>query len=290
LASSIALLSRLPAFSLSSVSMTWISISIILVGLWSAARVMLASDLSSALPFFLSGFGSLQIYCVIEHQAGSALLWGCLALFIGSSLGTFLKYRRFLSILPSLVLVLAIGIPFTLGGMGLTGLIKPFSGFSAFIVVILLGLLVGVGRLIWQMQIIKLQVDQPITIVYMVGLLVLPISTTILGAKMSGIFIPNPNLVLSGILMLVGVLAGGVYYRVLATYHPQETENSFIRLVRQVQAIGKWNLPGRFMQALIRLLDIIVRLITNILEGDGGFLWTLVLLAVMISVISPGGG
>jgi hypothetical protein len=288
--SAIALLSRLPALNLSSTGSTWILISVILVGLWSAARVMLASDLSMAIPFFLSGFGSLQIYCVIENHAEIALLWGCLVLIIGSSLGTFLKFRRFHSILPSLGLFLAVGIPFTLGGMGLTGLINPFSTFSVFMLIILLSLLVGIARIVWQMEGAQIQVDQPISTIYMVGSLVLPISIIILGAKIVGDFISNPNIVISGVLLVVGILLSGIYYRVRTTFHPKETANSFIRFVRQVQTIGKWNLPARFLQAVIQLMNLSVKLMSNILEGDGGFLWTLVLLAVMISVISLGGG
>lgn len=290
LSSAIALLSRIHTLTLTSVGTTWILISVVLVGLWFAVRVMLASDLLTALPFFLSGFGSLQIFCVIENHTAIALLWSCLTLIIGSLLGTFLKFRWFHSIFPSLGLLLAIGIPFTLGGMGLTGLINPFSVFSILTMIILLSLLVGTARIVWQMERIHIQVDQPVSIIYMVGLLVLSISGLILGVRVLGLYNPNPNIVFSGILLVGGMLVGGIYYRVRATFHPQETANSFIRLVRQVQKIGKSNIPERLLHAGTQLMSLFVKLISNILEGDGGFLWTLVLLAVMISVISPGGG
>ena len=290
LSSAITLMSRLPAMNLTSGGSTWILVSVILVGLWSAVRVMLASDLSTAIPFFLSGFGSLQIYCVIENHAGIALLWGCLALIIGSSLGTFLKFRRFHSIVPTLGLLLAVGVPFTLGGIGLTGLINPYSTFSIFMLIMLLSLLVGIARIVWQMESIQIQVDQPVSIVYLVGSLVLPISALILGAKVIGEFIPNPNIVISGILLGIGILASGIYYRIRTTFHPRETAIILIRLVRQVQKIAQWNLPTKLLQAIIQLMNLFVKLMSNILEGEGGFLWTLVLLAIMISVISPGGG
>jgi hypothetical protein len=154
----------------------------------------------------------------------------------------------------------------------------------------LLGLIVGIGRIIWRTKIDEIQVNPPISIVYMVGLLILPTSAIILGVKMSGTFDPNPNPILSGILLLVGIVTGVLYYRVRTTIQPQEKETSFVRIIKGVQIIGKWNSPERIMHAFLDLLDLFVKFITIILEGDGGFLWTLVLLAVMISVISPGGG
>ena len=290
LSSVIVLLNRFPALTLSGPGTTWILISLILVGLWSTARVLLASDMAVALPFLLSGFGSLQIFSVLQNHADVAMLWGCLALMITGSLVTFLKFRRFHAIFPSVGLLLAIGIPFTLGGMGLVGLIHPFSGYSVFMLIILLGLLVGTARIVWQMEGSQIQVDRPVSIVYLVGSLVLPFSTIILGVKVFNGFLPNPNIIVSGVLLIIGVLLSGIYYRVRSTMHPQGTADNVIHFVRQVQKIGKWDPLAKFLQVLIQFMNLIVKLMTNILEGDGGFLWTLVLLAVMISIVSSGGG
>ena len=289
LAAAFSLLSRIPIGDLSETGRIWILISIILVGFWSTIRVMLSSNLSSAIPYFLTGFGCIQLFCAIGNHSSSTIIWSCLALFIGSLLGVFKKFKSLYSILPSIGLLLAIGLPFTLGGMGLFGLIDPFSAFSILILIVLLGMLVGIVRIVWQMDIVAVHIERPTTIVYMIGIVVLPFSSIILGMKNSQGLSSNSNLFISGILLIVGVIASVVYYRVRNTFHPQGTASRFIRFVRQGQKMWKWNLAGKIIRSWMRLMDISINIISRILEGDGGFLWTLVLLAVMISVISPGG-
>lgn len=289
LSSAIALLSRIPPMILPRVGTIWILISVILVGLWSAVRVLFATDLFSALPFFISGFGSLQIFCVIENHPAIAFLWGCLAVILGSLLGIFQRFNWFHSIPPSLGLVLAIGIPYTLGGMALSGLIDPFSFHSVFMLLILLGLMIGIARIVWQTDRIQIEIDQSISFVYTVGLLVLFLSALILGMKFQGFYDSNPNIVISGILLVGGILLGGIYYRVRETFHPKEKPNRIIRMAGQLQKIGKSKVPNKLLSAVTQVMDLLVKLISNILEGEGGLLWTLVLLAVMISVISSRG-
>jgi hypothetical protein len=290
LATVFSLLGRIPKLEIPAVNRFWILFVLIIMGVWSVLRILFSKNFAVALPSFFSGLTGIQFYCAIQGKPEATLVWGCLALLIGILLGMFQRISRSFSIIPSLGLLLAVGIPFTLGGIGLVGIIEPFSVFSVFILLILLGILADLARIVWQMPKEPIHLEKILSFVYGIGIVSLPLSGFILGIQISRESYPNPNFLYSTIMLVAWIVIGGMSYWLNTPVRYQRLIKKFHNLVQNVKKIRDWDIPRKISHPLFNLLENVIRFISRIMEGEGGFLWTLVLLALMISVVSLGGG
>jgi hypothetical protein len=61
------------------------------------------------------------------------------------------------------------------------------------------------------------------------------------------------------------------------------------RVGRTLNALFRLNWVYSFIAWVYRVMQLAIQALTAIFEGDGGILWTLVLLALLISLLRPGG-
>jgi hypothetical protein len=239
--------------------------------LYSAVVWASAADEISGRPYWLITLGSLAVASVIEGQPRASLAWGSALILPGSLLFLYSARRRQVLFLPALGLLGLSGLPFTAAASGWSGIFNgPFSFWQFLLLaahsVLLLGYLkffIGPGDDLGKMQ---------------RWIQAMP------GSFGPGSWWAGPTSLALATLIWLG-----------ATLWQR-------RIARQ-DALSRWyssviHNTGAFFTSLFnlawlydllwwiyhRLLQII-QVVSEILEGEGGVLWTLVLLALLISLL-----
>jgi hypothetical protein len=237
--------------------------------------------------------------CVVNGMPANSIAWGVAAILPGSLLFLFSARERQLLFLPALGLLGLTGLPFTPAASGWAGLMGGhYSLASGFILLSQTLLLLGYARHALRLGDRMSLVERWASVTYPAGFLALIGADVVLGiwgwpgSRTVGIWWAG----LFGLVVLV--LA-------VVTYNRQ-----FQFLQRSPVARVLWNIPpmkvirlvvSRFMQVL--RLDWFYRTagwvyqgvgallfgVTGILEGDGGVLWALVILSLLISLFTQGG-
>ncbi len=266
-----------------------------LAALYGAVTWVTSTDELSGRPSWLLGMASLAMAAAILAQPQASLAWGIASLLSGGLLFLMTPRQRNLLPLPILGLISFSALPFTpaWGGTYIY-MIYASPGFaekpliSAVLTPILLLahalLLAGYLRHSLR-QIDSLEVmERWMWLIYPVGLALFPITHFLLGVWTW----PQPtNLPFIG--WIVGVLALG-----LATlpwlWKRRTTHPLFVRLpdwgpsLRDKAISLNW--LYRPFWAVYLFLGQLLSLISSILEGDGGILWALVLLVLIITLLN----
>lgn len=233
--------------------------------------------------YWIIGMAGLVFAASIQAQPGAVLAWGLALIYLGALL--FLassrpKYYLPLGILGALSLT---GLPFTPTYAGMQ-MYHPFQFFLLLLPVAQALLLVGFVRHMLQETEPITGVERWVQIIYPVGLALLPVThltSTFLNSQIPYTGMPA-YLPLGGILL---VLTG-----LWLAYSRQFTipEGVFLFLdrifsLRWVYDVIGWT--GKVVGQLISLVSILI-------EGEGGVLWTLVFLLMLVSILAQvtGGG
>jgi hypothetical protein len=187
------------------------------------------------------------------------------------------------------------GLPFTPAASGWTGLlVKPFTLLSLIFIVALALLLVGYLRHAFRPGDSLAAMDRWIQVVYPTGLLILVISqwlTGVLGWSSSftvGIWWGS---------LLASILAAGIFFGVIGLRRiqvPAAYSQSWLSILleRSGDRLAAF-FRLEWVYSLLRLFYLIaqrlIQFLTAILEGDGGVLWVLLLLALLVSLLQTGG-
>ncbi|HLA05955.1 MAG TPA: hypothetical protein VJ022_00815 [Anaerolineales bacterium] len=278
-ASSLILLTRIPASSLASPIAPYILILISVAAVYGGWMWLRAPDELTGRPYWLIGVGSLAVAAALQGNPIGAAAWGCALILSGGVL--------FLSSEPNKILlrslwVGALGIsalPFTLTG---TGWINAGSNLWIAWVPLLLThamLFAGYIRQIQRSPASRVShQEQPIwgKNIYPFGIYLLLITTIILS-----IFGWNGSLQPGN--WIAGFIALFLTFG-LIWFTPR------LRILNPVRA--HWVRPTnitwldrvyQFLWNLYRQLGRLSTVFTNILEGESGIMWTLLFLALFIS-------
>ncbi len=298
-ASSLALLARLPPDIIPINWAPYLSGLSILAAFYCGAMWLVSANELAGRPYWLIGWASLSMICVINGLPANSIGWGVAAILPGSLLFLFSARERQLLFLPALGLLGLTGLPFTPAASGWPGLFGGhFSLGGIFILLSQALLLLGYARHALRLGDRMPSVERWASITYPAGLLALISADIVLGiwgwpgSRTIGIWWAG----------LFDLAALGL---VAITYSRQ-----FKYLQRSPMALTVWNIPptkiirlvfARAMQVLS--LDWFYRSVgwvyqgvgallygvTDILEGDGGVLWALVILSLLISLFAQGG-
>jgi len=293
-ASSLVILARLPG---SAVPAEWAPYLLAFTGLsvvYGGVMWLTAEDEVKGRPYWIIALAGMAISCVIQGKPAASLAWGAVLLLSGGVLFLFSARRIRILFIPALGVLGLTGLPFTPAASGWTGLLTPPFGFLDGIFILAVPLLVlGYVRHALRPGDALEALERWIQVAYPLGLVLVVVT-----------------LWLIGVFGWPGSLTIGVWWGSLAS---------------AVLAIGGWlwmNLPSRFRIAqarppgwvvllirqsgnrlaaffrlewvyqlsglIFQLFQRIVQMITTILEGDGGVLWVLLLLALLVSLIQSG--
>jgi len=294
-ASALPVLSRLPPTVAPPDLAVFLLIFSALASLYGAAMWLAARDELNGRPYWLITLAGMAVGCAIRGRPDAALAWGVTVLLVGGTILLFSARRRSILFIPILALVGLTGLPFTPSASGWDGLIVlPFNLLDIILIVAHSLLLLGFVRHLLADRTDLGAMDRWIQVMYPFGLLVIVLSYWILG--ITGW---QGSLTLGiwwGAAASVLIASAGIFplYRYLqAVALDQGNSNWAIISIRSVgkvlSFIFRLDWIYRFFWSVYAVVQRLVRFITVILEGDGGVLWTLLLLALLATLLGSGG-
>jgi hypothetical protein len=280
-ASSLILLARIPTASVISVFTPFLLSLVALAALYAGWMWLRAPDEITARPFWLIGLASLAMASALRGNPVGAAAWGCAlilsggALFLSSVQQTWLKRALWIGIWGITAL------PFSITATGWASAAPSF--WPAWPVLLLAQALLLAGYLRHSMRATlhtKFDtLDRAAQYVYPLGIGILLVALFTLGLwgwdgalKIGGVFAA-----------LIGVLLGGVAFWMLPR----------IRVLSPVRA--HWVRPAAtsWMGWLFRGLWSVYRFVSRLsdslfklLEGEGGLMWTILFLVLIISLLT----
>lgn len=282
-ATSLILLARLPASALDAAAKPFLLGFVVLAALYGGWMWFTASDEINGRPYWIIGMSALALAATLRgSSAGSAAWGGAMLLFGGISFLYSARQVWFTRFLAGLGLLL-LGLPFTLTASGWLGAFPwPVLFWPLFIIAHFL-LVAGYVRHLFQPGEIAFselptwaQSSYPAGL----GLLVLTVIVAGLwgwpGALQFGVWI------VPSILLPIAGLTGFAMWRFRRfagseIFPSSDARSSRLGALQEFFARGLWTIYSN----LGRLFGYVA----NLLEGDGGLLWTLLLLVLIITTL-----
>jgi hypothetical protein len=281
--SSLVLLARIPSASVTSVFAPFLLSLAALAAIYGGWMWLRAPDELTARPFWLIGVASLAIASALRGDPAGAVAWSCALVLSGGALFLSSAHNIWLSRALWIGMWGISALPFSLtasgwgSGMPSFWPVWPFFLFAQ--ALLLAGYLRHALRPTLRDNFETL--DRGARYVYPVGVGVLLITLVLLGvwgwegALRIGVWF----------LALIGVALGGV----AAWLAPR------LRLLTPLRAHWVRPAPSSWMDwffrglwGLYRSIGRLSNSISGVLEGDGGFMWTLLFMVLFISLIAQG--
>lgn len=294
-ASGMVVLARLPAGLLSPDVVRPLMLFTTLAALYTAALWFTSSDELAGRRYWMIASAGLAVASALQEQPRAVLAWGSTLLLSGVMVFLYSARGRVSFILPAAGLLGAVGLPFTPAAGGWSGL---FAGQVGFVQLLMLPahtlLIFGYLRDIFRAGDRLEDLERWVQVSYPLGLSVL-----ILAQWFNGL-IGWPGSFTAG----VGWAAPASLAIGAVAYGASRLAG---RLALRDRVLWRWlraalSNTGRFLTVvfslrwlyellwwLYRQVERAIAFLTGMLEGDGGILWVLVLLALFVSILRAGG-
>jgi hypothetical protein len=293
-ASSLVILARLP---IRAVPVEWAPYLLAFTGLaalYGGVMWLTAGNEVKGRPYWVIALAGMAIACVILGKPEASLAWGVTLLLSGGVLFLFSARRDRILFIPALGVLGLSGLPFTPAASGWSGLLK--SSFNILNIIFILAvalLIIGYIRHALRAEDELVTLERWVQIVYPFGLILIVATLWLIG-----IFGWARSLT-------IGVWWGGLAAAVLATggwlwiilsnrfrIMQARPPSWFVLIMRQsgngLAAFFRLDWAYQLLGLLFQLLQRIVQMVNTILEGEGGVLWVLLLLALLVSLIQSG--
>jgi len=257
-------------------------------GMWAAKQ-----DAIEGRPYWIVALASLSIACVINGQPASSRAWGVALLLTGSMLFLFSPRIRRMRFLLFLGLLGILAMPFTPAASGWQGLIS--QGLNLWSVSLILShtlLILGYMRHIFSVREAATGLDAWAKVMYPLGLIIIIQADIAIG------LIGWPGVLTHGfwwgglISFLIVTIVTIFVWRLDLTppYINLPEEGPIGKLIGKSLGFTKKALSLEWAYKLVwsayQLLGQLIFGLVTILEGDGGILWALLLLVLLISLIT----
>ena len=282
-ASSLALLARIPGSALKSALTPYLLILAAIAALYAGWMWLRSSDEILGRPFWILGFASLAVADSLRGNPAGSAGWGVALILCGGVLFLFSARRRSIVWLPLVGLWALSTMPYSLTGSAwLAGntiswlFIIPFLPAQALLMAGFFRHALHPGETSLESQ------EKWVKVIYPTGLLILLIVALLLGlwgwtgARVIGLW----WLAIIVILLAAGFsfLANRILVRLPAS-NPASRWTQIFRLEKFYSALG----------GLYSFFRRIAEVVTGSLEGDGGLLWSFLLLVLILSILATRG-
>ncbi len=286
-ATSLVLLTRTAAVGISTALTPFILGLTALAAIYAGVSWVSASDELDGRPFWIMGGAALAIAAAVRSQPTASLTWGIATLLSGALLFLLSARHRFLKIFILLSWLGFSALPYTAAWEGVNLFSSPFNPFQIVFLITQVLLLIGYARFALHTGPSMSGVERWVWLIYPWGLALLPLSQyliTYLGRSViSGENTPFPSLMASwqGLLSLMLTGLATVWMRRGGRIQPQ--------VVQVIRSGLSLNWFYRILWSLYRSLGHLVAFVSLILEGEGGILWTLLILTLLFSLLAQSG-
>jgi len=282
-AASLSLLARIPASALSSTLSPFLLILAAVAALYASWLWLRASDELVGRPFWVLGMASLSIAASLRGNPSGSIGWGVILILSGGLLFLFSARQRQILWLPMLALWGLSTLPFSPSASAwLTGnqsswlFIIPFIPAQALLMAGFVRHTLHPGETSLESQ------ARWAKVLYPTGLFLLAGTSVVLGlwgwdgSRTIGLWWTS--------LVALGLAAGfsALAFTLLPRLALTNVSTHLTRIFRL-----EWFLKS--LSALYRFLHGIANIISFSLEGEGGLIWSLMLLALILSVLSTWG-
>jgi len=238
-----------------------------------------AGDELKGRPFWILGGACLAFAAAVRGLPAASLAWSLATLLSGGLLFLVSAYQRLILVLLVAGLLGFSGLPFTPAWQGVRLFSAPFSFWLVFFLFGHALLLAGYLRHSLRAGAALQGVERWVWIIYPWGLIWLPITHNLI-TWWGHTRVEFPQLFSSWPAVLSAALVGILYVADRLGYVLPE------KWLSNAQAFLSFNWLYRILWSLYHSLGRAVRFVNLILEGEGGILWTLLLLTLMISVLT----
>ncbi len=281
-ASSLIILARIPRLD-SPLGTTVLLTLSALAATYAGWKWYRSSDELSGRPFWLIGCASLAIVSSLSANPLGAIGWGCGLILSGGVLFLTSVYRKWVNRLLLLGWLGLSALPFTITAMSLNLPDMTYYAFWPFLILAQACLLAGYAHHAVRPsgRVASAQLDRVSLYAFYLGVAVLMTVLLLLGIwGWDGAFkVGNVTLAL-----LTNVLAILLVW--LANRLPAITPFRANWLRPEGLSIGEWFF--RILSGIYQLVGRIASVITDTLEGEGGIMWTILLLVSIISLLTQG--
>ena len=282
-AASLALLARIPVSALKSALTPYLLILAAIAALYAAWMWLRASDEILGRPFWILGLASLAVAESLRGNPTGATGWGVAMILCGGVLFLFSARQRSILWLPFIGLWALSSLPFSLTaaawgtGNSISSLfIIPFLPAQGLLMAGFFRHTLHPGETSLESQ------EKWVKVIYPTGLLFLMAAAILLGfwgwtgARTLGLW---------WLAIAVLLLASGFTYlgiKVLVRTPPRNLSSQWTRIFRL-----DWLYS--ILAALYNFLHRVADILTGSLEGEGGLLWSFLLLVLILSILSTRG-
>jgi len=282
-ASSLALLARIPPSALSSRLTPYLLVLAAVAGLYAGWMWLRASDELLGRPFWILGMASLAVAASLRANPQGSTAWGVALILAGGLLFLFSARQRSLLVLSFLALWGLSSLPFSLTANAWLTANRSSWPFLILLLPAQALLLAGFvrhalhpGETSFESQARWAKIIYPVGLILPVaGLVVLGVGGWS-GSQKLGLVWAGPTVVALSIGLAVLAL------RVLVHRAPLPAANRWTEIFRL-----DW--LYRLVAGIYRFFAAIAGLITALLEGEGGILWSLLLMVLILSILFMSG-
>jgi hypothetical protein len=245
-------------------------------------------------PFWIIALAGMALSSAVRGHPEAARAWGLALLVNGGLVFLHSEGRRWLTLLPMLGVVALTGLPFTPAASGWSGLIvPPFNLLDIVLIGAHAAVVLGFIRQVWYSG-TRTQLDNWMVAAYALGMSFLLIThwlSSLLDATAKGLSIVWWGALASTILVLF-IWALRWYARRPGLPGAAATDwllQMGRRFGRPLTAFFSLEWLYRFLAIIASLVEQVVRLLTQLFEGEAGVLWTMLLLVLLFTLLRPAG-
>ncbi|MFH1634386.1 MAG: hypothetical protein ABIG63_10315 [Chloroflexota bacterium] len=257
-----------------------------LAALYSSMAWVIAKDELDGRPFWILGVAALSFAAAVRVQPAASTAWGLSLLFSGSLLFLFSTRNRPLLALPILGLLGFLALPFSPTWSGLV----LHSGLGVFfrLIFILAHALLILGYIRHAIQVDSDQdaVERWVWVIYPVGLAILPL--THFGVVWLSGGMTRPEAAITSIAWWGGAVTLGLAAALMALFRRNLVPSD--RVASVLRDVFSLTWFYRSFWWLYRSLSTVIANIALILEGEGGILWAVLILSLLVTLIIQQGG
>jgi hypothetical protein len=287
-ATALAVLPRLPLQSLQGqIPLLLLSLSA-LAALYAAWKWLTLRDALEARPYWLIGMSALSLAAALRGNPAGSAAWGSALILLGGAAFLYSAQNLWLTRLLLFSLLLVLGLPFSITATGwLAPFPLPFLFLPAFFLAHLM-LSLGYARYLLRAPESPLaEMPRWVQAAYPAGFAPLVLTALIGGVWGWEGSLQLGNLGFAAASIFVLALLSLAYFRFRQVLQPvsqlQQTGEQFIS--RASRFLNLQDALAGALWALYRWLGRLVSYFSQLLEGDGGLLWTFIFLILLISIL-----
>jgi len=288
-------LSRVPLGGLRPNLRLILSLASTIASLTGAVGWLLSENSFSGISYAALGICGIVFECALSRAQSVLILWGVSIALTCAPLSLYQIHNRFMNLLVFLVVLCFSGIPYMPNAAGWEGLMSsPNLVQNIVFVLIVMILIAGALIHIFRKGERKFSELEPwMRSVYPIGFIIsigtyVFISTTAFDTPFSMGVIPASS----------AALGGGIFLALLVKYMPasSRTQNAaawgragMTLFWRGMQNLMDMNWLIGYLRWFSKIFESFLRMVSTVLENNGGLIWELLILALLI-VIAFGGG